>query len=188
MNQKELKKVVKHLEIMGVKLKPTQVVDLTLTHLTDTPVETIKVKRPVGRPKGSVTTTSTNVVTTTSSNSVSLPEPNQKPSLKQITNSMIKKDEETDNPAKYVLAKMVKEPIDDYDKIVFTYLMDCKHNISERGLALKLNLTGDDIRLTASLYKGMNRKIVDREKLKGTYLYFTVAENMPILQSIIGGR
>lgn len=180
MNHKELKKVVKHLEKMGVKLKPTQVVDLTLTHLTDTPVESIKVKRPVGRPKGSATPKA--------SNTVSLPEPNQKPSLKQITNSMIKKDEETDNPAKYVLAKMVKEPIDDYDKIVFTYLMDCKHNISERGLALKLNLTGDDIRLTASLYKGMNKKILAREKLKGTYLYFTVAENMPILQSIIGGR
>ena len=173
MNHKELKKVVKHLEKMGVKLKPTQVVDLTLTHLTDTPVETIKVKRPVGRPKGSATPKA--------SNTVSLPEVNQKP-------SSVKKDEETDNPAKYVLAKMVKEPIDDYDKIVFTYLMDCKHNISERGLALKLNLTGDDIRLTASLYKGMNRKIVNREKLKGTYLYFTVAENMPILQSIIGGR
>ena len=181
MNHKELKSVVKHLEKMGVKLKPTQVVDLTLKHLTDTPVETIKVKRPVGRPKGSVTTTSTNVVTTTSSNSVSLPEPNQKP-------SSVKKDEETDNPTKYVLAKMVKEPIDDYDKTVFTYLMSCKHNISERGLALKLNLTCDDIRLTASLYKGMNRKIVNREKLKGTYLYFTVAENMPILQSIIGGK
>ena len=173
MNHKELKKVVKHLEKMGVKLKPTQVVDLTLTHLTNTPVETIKVKRPVGRPKGSATPKA--------SNTVSLPEVNQKP-------SSVKKDEETDNPAKYVLAKMVKEPIDDYDKIVFTYLMDCKHNISERGLALKLNLTGDDIRLTASLYKGMNRKIVNREKLKGTYLYFTVAENMPILQSIIGGR
>ena len=173
MNHKELKKIVKHLEKMGVKLKPTQVVDLTLTHLTDTPVETIKVKRPVGRPKGSATPKA--------SNTVSLPEVNQKP-------SSVKKDEETDNPAKYVLAKMVKEPIDDYDKIVFTYLMDCKHNISERGLALKLNLTGDDIRLTASLYKGMNRKIVNREKLKGTYLYFTVAENMPILQSIIGGR
>ena len=173
MNHKELKKVVKHLEKMGVKLKPTQVVDLTLTHLTDTPVESIKVKRPVGRPKGSATPKA--------SNTVSLPEVNQKP-------SSVKKDEETDNPAKYVLAKMVKEPIDDYDKIVFTYLMDCKHNISERGLALKLNLTGDDIRLTASLYKGMNRKIVNREKLKGTYLYFTVAENMPILQSIIGGR
>ena len=173
MNHKELKKVVKHLEKMGVKLKPTQVVDLTLTHLTDTPVETIKVKRPVGRPKGSATPKA--------SNTVSLPEVNQKP-------SSVKKDEETDNPAKYVLAKMVKEPIDDYDKIVFTYLMDCKHNISERGLALKLNLTGDDIRLTASLYKGMNKKILAREKLKGTYLYFTVAENMPILQSIIGGR
>ena len=173
MNHKELKKVVKHLEKMGVKLKPTQVVDLTLTHLTDTPVESIKVKRPVGRPKGSATPKA--------SNTVSLPEVNQKP-------SSVKKDEETDNPAKYVLAKMVKEPIDDYDKIVFTYLMDCKHNISERGLALKLNLTGDDIRLTASLYKGMNKKILAREKLKGTYLYFTVAENMPILQSIIGGR
>ena len=173
MNHKELKKVVKHLEKMGVKLKPTQVVDLTLTHLTDTPVETIKVKRPVGRPKGSATPKA--------SNTVSLPEVNQKP-------SSVKKDEETDNPAKYVLAKMVKEPIDDYDKIVFTYLNDCKHNISERGLALKLNLTGDDIRLTASLYKGMNKKILAREKLKGTYLYFTVAENMPILQSIIGGR
>ena len=181
MNHKELKKVVKHLEKMGVKLKPTQVVDLTLTHIDSPTVDTIKVKRPVGRPKGSVTTTSTNVVTTTSSNSVSLPEPNQKP-------SSVKKDEETDNPAKYVLAKMVKEPIDDYDKIVFTYLMDCKHNISERGLALKLNLTGDDIRLTASLYKGMNKKILAREKLKGTYLYFTVSENLPILQSIIGGK
>ena len=173
MNHKELKKVVKHLEKMGVKLKPTQVVDLTLTHLTDTPVETIKVKRPVGRPKGSATPKA--------SNTVSLPEVNQKP-------SSVKKDEETDNPAKYVLAKMVKEPIDDYDKIVFTYLMDCKHNISERGLALKLNLTGDDLRLTASLYKGMNKKIVQREKLKGTYLYFTVKENLPILQTIIGGR
>ena len=172
MNQKELKSVVKHLEKMGVKLKPTQVVALTLKHL-NTPVETIKVKRPVGRPKGSATPKA--------SNTVSLPEVNQKP-------SSVKKDEETDNPAKYVLAKMVKEPIDDYDKIVFTYLMDCKHNISERGLALKLNLTGDDIRLSASLYKGMNRKIIDREKLKGTYLYFTIASNLSILNAIIGGR
>jgi len=106
--------------------------------------------------------------------------------LKQITNSMIKKDEEADNKAKFVLAKMVKEPIDDYDKTVFIYLNDCKHNISERGLALKLNLTGDDLRLTASLYKGMNKKIVQREKLKGTFLYFTVKENLPILNTIIG--
>ena len=173
MNHKELKSVVKHLEKMGVRLKPTQVVDLTLKHLTDTPVETIKVKRPVGRPKGSATPKS--------SNKVSLPDKPQKPRI-------VNKDEETDNPAKYVLAKMVKEPIDDYDRIVFTYLKDCKHNISERGLALKLNLTGDDIRLTASLYKGMNRKIIDREKLKGTYLYFTIASNLSILNAIIGGR
>ena len=53
---------------------------------------------------------------------------------------------------------------------------------------MKLNLTGDDIRLTATLYKGMNRKIVNREKLRGTYLYFTVAKNLPILQTIIGGQ
>ena len=174
MNHKELKKVVKHLEKMGVKLKPTQVVDLTLTHLTDTPVETIKVKRPVGRPKGSATPKA--------SNTVSLPD------VIKVTKPHESKHGESDTKAKFVLAKMVKEPIDDYDKIVFTYLMDCKHNISERGLALKLNLTGDDIRLTASLYKGMNRKIVNREKLKGTYLYFTVSENLPILQSIIGGK
>ena len=179
MNHKQLKSVVKTLEKMGVKLKPTQVVELTLKHIDSPTVDTIKVKRPVGRPKGSVTTTSTNVVTTTSSNSVSLPD--KKPHV-------IKKHEDSDNPTKYVLAKMVKEPIDDYDKIVFTYLMDCKHNISERGLAIKLNLTGDDIRLTASLYKGMNRKIVNREQLQGTYLYFTVKENLPILQTIIGGR
>ena len=171
MNHKQLKSVVKTLEKMGVILIPTLVVDLPLKHIDSPTVDTIKVKRPVGRPKGSVTPKA--------SNTVSLPD--KKPHV-------IKKHEDSDNPTKYVLAKMVKEPIDDYDKIVFTYLMDCKHNISERGLALKLNLTGDDIRLTASLYKGMNRKIVNREKLKGTYLYFTVAENMPILQSIIGGR
>ena len=180
MNHKELKKIFKHLEKMGVKLKPTQVVDLTLTHLTNTPVETIKVKRPVGRPKGSVTTTSTNVVTTTSSNSVSLPD------VIKVTKPHESKHGESDTKAKFVLAKMVKEPIDDYDKTVFIYLNDCKHNISERGLALKLNLTGDDLRLTASLYKGMNKKIVQREKLKGTYLYFTVKENLPILNTIIG--
>ena len=172
MNHKELKSVVKHLEKMGVKLKPTQVVDLTLKHLNINTVDTIKVKRPVGRPKGSHTPKP--------SNKVSLPEINQKPSLKQ--------NEESDSKAKYVLAKMVKEPIDDYDKTVFTFLNSCVHNISERGLAMKLNLTGDDLRLTASLYKGMNKKIVQREKLKGTYLYFTDKENLPILNTIISSR
>ncbi len=171
MNHKELKSVVKHLEKMGVKLKPTQVVDLTLKHL-NTPVEVIQVKRPVGRPKGSATPKA--------SNKVSLPD------KVQVTKPHESNHGESDTKAKFVLAKMVKEPIDDYDKTVFIYLNDCKHNISERGLALKLNLTGDDLRLTASLYKGMNKKIVQREKLKGTYLYFTVKENLPILNTIIG--
>ena len=172
MNHKQLKSVVKTLEKMGVKLKPTQVVDLTLKHIDSPTVDTIKVKRPVGRPKGSATPKP--------SNKVSLPD------TVKVTKPHESKHGESDTKAKFVLAKMVKEPIDDYDKTVFTYLNTCVHNISERGLAMKLNLTGDDLRLTASLYKGMNKKIVQREKLKGTYLYFTVKENLPILNTIIG--
>ena len=58
-------------------------------------------------------------------------------------------------------------------------------SISITGLKKKLSLTGDELRLQASLYKGMNRKIIDRTKVQETQMYFTVIENLPIMKSII---
>ena len=81
--------------------------------------------------------------------------------------------------------KLCKEPIDLYDGTVFQCLMGFAGSISITGLKKKLSLTGDEVRLQASLYKGMNRKIIGRNKVHETNMYFTVIENLPIMKSII---
>ena len=61
-------------------------------------------------------------------------------------------------------------------------------NISIHGLKKSLSLTGDEVRLQASLYKGMNKKVIDRkhhDSNNRTWMYFTVQENISIMQSII---
>ena len=123
-------------------------------------------KKPRGRPNKSKV-----------ANTVTLPKKKAKPKL---TNN-----DGGDNAVKHVLAKLTKEPIDLYDGTVFQCLMGFDGSISITGLKKKLNLTGDEVRLQASLYKGMNRKVVGRTKVQETQMYFTVIENLPIMKSII---
>ena len=183
MNHKKFGKLLTEISKMTKKhFSPSQVIALTEKFSDPVVVKhdviEVKDKKPRGRPKktgGGVPspTSSRNKV----ANTVTLPKQKVKPKL-------IKKNDD-DNAVKHVLAKLTKEPIDLYDGTVFQCLMGFGGSISITGLKKKLSLTGDEVRLQASLYKGMNRKIVGRTKVHETQMYFTVIENLPIMKSII---
>ena len=171
MNHKKFGKLLTEISRMTKKnFSPSQVIALTEKFSEPVVVkhDVIEVinKKPIGRPKKSKAT-----------NTVTLPKQKAKPKI-------IKQSDE-DNAVKHVLAKLCKEPIDLYDGTVFQCLMGFAGSISITGLKKKLSLTGDEVRLQASLYKGMNRKIIDRTKVHETQMYFTVIENLPIMKSII---
>ena len=171
MNHKKFGKLLTEISKMTKKhFSPSQVIALTEKFSDPVVVKhdviEVKDKKPRGRPKKSKV-----------ANTVTLPTQKVKPKL-------IKKNDD-DNAVKHVLAKLAKEPIDLYDGTVFQCLMGFAGSISINGLKKKLSLTGDELRLQASLYKGMNRKIIDRTKVHETHMYFTVIKNLPIMKSII---
>ena len=171
MNHKKFGKLLTEISKMTKKhFSPSQVIALTEKFSDPVVVEhdviEVKNKKPLGRPKKSKV-----------ANTVTLPKKKAKPKL---TNN-----DDGDNAVKHVLAKLTKEPIDLYDGTVFQCLMGFAGSISINGLKKKLSLTGDEVRLQASLYKGMNRKVVGRTKVQETNMYFTVIENLPIMKSII---
>ena len=183
MNHKKFGKLLTEISKMTKKhFSPSQVIALTEKFSEPVVVkhDVIEVinKKPRGRPKKTgggepSPTSSRNKV----ANTVTLSKQKVKPKI-------IKQSDE-DNAVKHVLAKLTKEPIDLYDGTVFQCLMGFAGSISITGLKKKLSLTGDELRLQASLYKGMNRKIVGRAKVHETQMYFTVIENLPIMKSII---
>ena len=170
MNHKEFGKLLTDISKMTKKkFSPSQVISLT-TKYVGGEVNVPPVAKPRGRPPKSK-----------EANTVSLPKPKPK------TNGKGNKSDD-DNGVKHVLAKLCKEPLDAYDGTVLQYLMGFTGNISIHGLKKSLSLTGDEVRLQASLYKGMNKKVIDRkhhDSNNRTWMYFTVQENISIMQSII---
>ena len=183
MNHKKFGKLLTEISKMTKKhFSPSQVIALTEKFSDPVVVkhDVIEVinKKPRGRPKktgGGVP--SGRPKKSIVANTVTLSKQKAKPKI-------IKQSDE-DNAVKHVLAKLCKEPIDLYDGTVFQCLMGFAGSISITGLKKKLSLTGDEVRLQASLYKGMNRKVVGRTKVQETNMYFTVIENLPIMKSII---
>ena len=171
MNHKKFGKLLTEISKMTKKhFSPSQVITLTEKFSDPAVVKhdviEVKDKKPRGRPKKSKV-----------ANEVSLPKKKAKPK--------IIKNNDDENAVKHILAKYIREPMDAYDGTVFQCLLGWKGSISFTGLKTQLHLKGDEVRLQASLYKGMNKKIIDRSSLHGTNMYFTVIENLPIMKTII---
>ncbi len=176
MNHREFGKLLTDIQKMTKKnFSPSQVISLTSKYVGGE-INVPSVTKPRGRPKQSKDKTYHFVT-----NTVTLPKPKPKANGKG-------KISEEESAVKHVLAKLCKEPLDAYDGTVFQYLMGFNGNISIVGLKKSLSLTGDEVRLQASLYKGMNKKVIDRQhhdKDNRTWMYFTVKDNLSIMKTII---